>query len=72
MLTELKNDDLIDKFGGRFKLSAVVQKRWRELMHGARPMVDPEGLSDLEVAIQEVMAGKIEIDDTPPAEEEEQ
>ena len=68
MISALKDDKLIEKFGGRFKLTAVIQKRWRELMHGARPMVDPEGLSDLEVVVQELAEGKIEIDHTPPVE----
>ena len=68
MLAHLKNDDLIEKIGGRFKLTAVIQKRWRELLHGARPMVDPEGLSDLEVVLQELAEGKIVVDeDAKPA-----
>lgn len=72
MIPELKDDKLIDRFGGRFRLSAVIQKRWRQLMQGARPMVDPEGLTDMEVAVKEINAGKVVIDDAPPSEEEEE
>ena len=70
MIPELKNDDLINRFGGRFRLTAVVQKRWRQLLLGARPMVEPEGLTELEVVIQELVEGKIEIDDSPVVEKE--
>ncbi|MCG3137932.1 MAG: DNA-directed RNA polymerase subunit omega [Phycisphaerae bacterium] len=65
MIEQLKNDDIIRRFGGRFKLTAVIQKRWRDLMHGARPMVEDEGLTQLEVAIKEIAEGKIDISDTP-------
>ena len=41
MIDRLKSDEVINKFGGRFKLASAIQKRWLELMQGARPMVDP-------------------------------
>ena len=59
MIEMLKNDDIINKVGGRFKLTALMQKRWVELMQGARPTVDPTGKTTLEVIAQEVMEGKI-------------
>lgn len=60
MIEELKHDDVIRKMGGRFKLTALIQKRWVELMRGARPMIENDGLSELETAIQEVLEGKVE------------
>ncbi len=60
MIETLKHDDLIRKLGGRFKLTALIQRRWLELMRGARPMVETRGKSDLEVVIQEILEGKIE------------
>ena len=60
MIESLKNDDIIHKIGGRFKLTALIQRRWLEIMRGARPMVETEGLSDLEVVIKEITEGKIE------------
>lgn len=69
MIAELKDDELINRFGGRFKLCAAIQIRWRQLLQGARPMVDPEGLSDLEVVIREIKQGKV-ILDTPRVPEE--
>lgn len=62
MITDLKDDELIDRFGGRFKLTAVIQTRWRQLLLGARPMVEPDGLSDLELVIREIKEGKVVID----------
>ena len=60
MIEALKHDEVITKLGGRFKLTALIQRRWLELMHGARPMVDTQGRTDLEVVIQEIIEGKIE------------
>ena len=60
MIDDLKNDDLIQKLGGRFKLTALIQRRWLEILHGARPMVETKGLSDLEVVIREIAEGKVE------------
>ncbi len=70
MLPELKDDVLINKFGGRFRLTAVIQKRWRQLLQGARPMVEPEGLTELEVVVRELVEGKIVIDEDPVEQEE--
>lgn len=62
MLEALKSDEIVDKMGGRFKLTSLIQRRWAELMQGARPLVDPKGRSDLEIAVQEIVEGKITID----------
>ncbi len=60
MIELLKDDKIIHKVGGRFKLTALIQRRWLELMRGARPMIENQGLSDLETVIQEIAEGKIE------------
>ncbi len=63
MIELLRNDDIIDKVGGRFKLTALVQKRWLELMRGARPMIDnTAGMTTMEVILEEIMQDKIGID----------
>ncbi len=61
MIEALIDDDLIDRIGGRFKLTAMIQRRWLQLMQGARPMVDTKGKTDLEVIVQEIVEGKIEL-----------
>ncbi len=62
MIEALKSDEIVHKLGGRFKLCALVQHRWVELIAGARPMVERNGRSDLEVIIDEIQQGKIGID----------
>lgn len=60
MIEALKGDDIINKVGGRFKLCALIQRRIVQLMEGARPLVERNGRSDLEIAVAEIMEGKIE------------
>ncbi len=55
MIEALKSDELANRFGGRFKLCALVQRRLVQLMEGARPMVEREGRSDLELVIEELV-----------------
>ena len=62
MIEALKDDDVINKFGGRFKLCSLIQRRWRQLLQGARPMVETKGLTDLEVVVKEITEGKIDLE----------
>jgi len=76
MIEALKDDKIINQMGGRFKFTALVQQRIRELMDGARPLVDRAGRSDFEIAVQEIVEGKIayalpDADDAPEQAEEE-
>jgi len=69
MIDELKSQELIDKVGGRFKLTALVQKRLSELMQGSRPLIkDIENKTTLEIVIQEILQDKIALDDGVPSE----
>jgi len=64
MLEELKSNELADKVGGRFRLSALMQKRMQELVHGARPLIEnTEGKTLLEIVVAEIKQDKITIDD---------
>ena len=62
MIEAFRNDDIVIKFGGRFKLCTLIQRRWLQLLQGARPMVESQGLTDLEVVVKEIMEGKLEIE----------
>ena len=62
MIEALKSDEIVHKVGGRFKLTALIQKRMLELMDGARPLVERENMTDLEIVIQEILQDKIAID----------
>lgn len=59
MIEALKDDKLIHLVGGRFKLTALIQRRWVELLQGAKPLVDPTGLNDIEIIVEEIVQGKI-------------
>lgn len=62
MIEALKSDEIVNKVGGRFKLTALIQKRMVELMDGARPLVEPGDMTDLEIVVQEILQDKIAID----------
>ncbi len=62
MIEELKDDRLMKKVGGAFKLTALVQRRIKELVEGARPLIEPGDLSPFEIAIKEIDEDKIGID----------
>ena len=63
MIEALKDDALIKKVGGRFKLATLIQHRLKEIIiDGARPLVEREGKTDLEIVIEEIMQDKIEAD----------
>ena len=65
MIEEFKNSDIVDKIGGKFKLSALIQKRMVELMQGARPLIeDIEGKTMMEIVVAEIMQDKIAVDDS--------
>lgn len=62
MIDALNSDEIVKKFGGRFKLTALIQRRLGELIDGARPLIDRDGRSDLEVVVEEILQNKISID----------
>jgi DNA-directed RNA polymerase subunit omega len=60
MIEALKSDEIVEKLGGRFKLTALIQRRLKELIvDGARPLVDRNGRTDLEIVIEEILQDKI-------------
>ena len=68
MIDELKSEKIINKVGGRFKLTALIQRRLGELLQGARPLIeDAAGKTMLEIVIQEILQDKIAVDDGLPA-----
>ena len=63
MIEELKSTDIINKVGGKYRLTALIQKRLDELMEGARPLIeDAKGKTQLEIVVQEILQDKITID----------
>ena len=63
MIEDLKNIDIVNKVGGRFKLSVLIQKRLLELMEGARPLIEEtQGKTQMEIVVEEIRRDKIGID----------
>ncbi len=62
MIEALKSDEIVQKVGGRFKLTALIQRRLAQLIEGERPLVERRGRTDFEVVIDEIMQDKITID----------
>jgi len=62
MIEELKEDAIVNKVGGRFKLATLIQKRLIEVNQGARPYVTPTSADKLQIVIDEIMQDKIFLD----------
>ena len=64
MHEELKEEAIVNKVGGRFKLSTLIQKRLVALNTGARPLVEVKGGDRMSVVIQEILQDKIFLDNS--------
>lgn len=62
MLDELKEEGIVNKVGGRFKLSTLIQKRMVALNTGAKPLVPAAGMDKMAIVIQEILQDKIYLD----------
>jgi DNA-directed RNA polymerase subunit omega len=62
VLDELKEEEIVNKVGGRFKLSTLIQKRMVMLNAGARPLVELKTTDKMAVVIQEILQDKIYLD----------
>lgn len=64
MLDPLKDESIVEKVGGRFKLSTLIQKRLVQLNGGSRPLVEPGVQDKVTVVLKEVGHDKIFLDTT--------
>lgn len=62
MLEALKEESIVNKVGGRFKLSTLIQKRLVQLNAGSRPLVDASTQDKMAVVLEEIMQDKIYLD----------
>ena len=58
----LKEEEIVNKVGGRFKLSTLIQKRLVQLNAGSRPLVEPVPEDKMEIVLQEILHDKIFLD----------
>ena len=64
MLEALKEESIVNKVGGRFKLSTLIQKRLVQLNAGSRPLVDQSTQDKMAIVLQEIVQDKIYLDAT--------
>jgi DNA-directed RNA polymerase subunit omega len=62
MLDELKEEEIVNKVGGRFKLSTIIQKRMVALNTGAPALVDVRSGDKMAIVLQEILQDKIYLD----------
>ncbi len=62
MLEELKEESIVNKVGGRFKLSTLIQKRLVQLNQGSRPLVKASTNDKMKIVLQEILEDKIFLD----------
>ena len=62
MFDELREEAIVNKVGGRFKLSTLIQKRLVALNAGARPLVNTDATNKMRIVIQEILEDKIYLD----------
>ena len=64
MYNHLKEEEIVNKVGGRFKLSTLIQKRLVQINQGARPLIDTQSEDKMEIVLQEILHDKIYLDTT--------
>jgi DNA-directed RNA polymerase subunit omega len=62
VLEQLKEEEIVNKVGGRFKLSTLIQKRMVQLNNGAHPLVDLRTTDRMAVVLEEILQDKIYLD----------
>ncbi len=64
MYDALKEEEIVRKVGGRFKLSTLIQKRMVQLNQGARPLVESKSMDKMAIVLEEILQDKIFLDTT--------
>jgi DNA-directed RNA polymerase subunit omega len=59
MLEDLKEEEIVNKVGGRFKLSTLIQKRLVQLNQGSRALVNADTHDKMTIVLKEIMEDKI-------------
>ncbi len=53
--------EALDLIQEKYLLTNLVSMRTRQLSSGAEPLVDPEDLEYMDIALKEIVAGKISV-----------
>ncbi len=62
MMEELKEEAIVNKLGGRFKLSTLIQKRLVALNKGSRALIAEESDQKMSTVLKEILSDKIFLD----------
>ena len=62
MLDELKEEAIVKKVGGRFKLSTLIQKRLVAANQGSPALIEMLTDDKMRIVIQEILQDKIYLD----------
>jgi DNA-directed RNA polymerase subunit omega len=62
VIEDLREEEIVNKVGGRFKLSTLIQKRLVALNGGSRPLVDVTTDDKMQIVIEEIKQNKIYLD----------
>ena len=64
MLDAFREETIVRKVGGRFRLSSLIQKRMVALNRGARPLVEVVANNPMLIVVEEILNDKIYLDNT--------
>jgi DNA-directed RNA polymerase subunit omega len=62
MIEDLKEEEIVNKVGGRFKLSTLIQKRLVALNTGSKPLVDARTSDRMHIVTKEILEDRIFLD----------
>jgi len=58
-MVDITNEKPLARIGNAFILSILLSERVKELRHGAKPLVETNTRNPTEIAMQEIVAGRI-------------
>ncbi len=62
-MRHIELDELYDQHGGKFRFSVMLQKRVQQLVNGERRLIKVNADNPIDVALAEVQAGKVWLED---------
>ena len=51
-----------ERFGGPFAMTAILQKRVRELVQGSRPLIETNQIRPIDIALEELLDDRLSLE----------
>ena len=51
-----------ERFGGPFAMTAILQKRVREIVQGSRPLIETDKTRPIDIALDELLANRLTLE----------